>query len=42
MKKAIYLFFVRLAYIRSGGSGRINIFDEIAAALYEPSFDDNL
>lgn len=40
MRKSIYLFFVRLALIRSGGSGRINIFDEIAAALWKPQFDD--
>lgn len=42
MKFKMYRFFVRLAYIRSGGSGRINIFDEIAATLYEPEFDDYL
>lgn len=39
---SIYRFFVRLACIHSGGSGRVNIFDEFAAAFWKPGFDEML
>ncbi len=42
MRYSLYRFFVRLAYIRSGGSGKINIFDEIAGALWKTGFDEDL
>lgn len=40
MRKYLYFFFVKLAFIRSGGSGTINIFDDLAAMLYRDEYDN--